>query len=611
MWKYYGAIISLYALIPYSALALSVLPNDTHVNTQSYISQIHLDEAWGYSVGSDAVVVAVIDSGVDTDHPDLKNNLWVNQDEIPQNGIDDDKNGYIDDRNGWNFVEKNNNPNPVFFDYSTEGVSHGTLVAGIIAAQGHNSEGIAGIAWNAKIMPLRALNSRGEGTLDDAAEAVFYAASNGADVINLSFVGSQFNDAFKNALEYAHEKKAVIVAAVGNDSTGIFSDGSGSLDTNPVYPACLTHPFDNSIIGVGAVDAENKKAIFSNFGSQCIDINAPGTNIVSTQVINPPAGTPFSAEYSGFWNGTSFAAPQVAGVAALIKSVNKGYNNNEITAIILDTADSIDEQNPEFENKLGKGLLNARRALKAAVPANVLPADPRDKVLIMQNSKALWVSDTIAASSTASSAFPLKFTFKNTGAITWNKNKLSIKLTDWNGNPIAFTPSTSLYLGTQDILPSQSFEWHHLVKTPTLPGNYKIKVQLLYDGIPLRGGSLYKTVHITSLYSAVITKHTFPLAVLKKWKSVPVTVGIKNNSSQTWYKETAQLSIKNSNGFLYIEKTFSNPQEKVIQPGQTATFIFNVNIQNAPQKKHYFDLLLTTEDTIIIIEGGSRVMRID
>ena len=611
MWKYYGAIISLYALIPYSALALSVLPNDTHVNTQSYISQIHLDEAWGYSVGSDAVVVAVIDSGVDTDHPDLKNNLWVNQDEIPQNGIDDDKNGYIDDRNGWNFVEKNNNPNPVFFDYSTEGVSHGTLVAGIIAAQGHNSEGIAGIAWNAKIMPLRALNSRGEGTLDDAAEAVFYAASNGADVINLSFVGSQFNDAFKNALEYAHEKKAVIVAAVGNDSTGIFSDGSGSLDTNPVYPACLTHPFDNSIIGVGAVDAENKKAIFSNFGSQCIDINAPGTNIVSTQVINPPAGTPFSAEYSGFWNGTSFAAPQVAGVAALIKSVNKGYNNNEITAIILDTADSIDEQNPEFENKLGKGLLNARRALKAAVPANVLPADPRDKVLIMQNSKALWVSDTIAASSTASSAFPLKFTFKNTGAITWNKNKLSIKLTDWNGNPIAFTPSTSLYLGTQDILPSQSFEWHHLVKTPTLPGNYKIKVQLLYDGIPLRGGSLYKTVHITSLYSAVITKHTFPLAVLKKWKSVPVTVGIKNNSSQTWYKETAQLSIKNSNGFLYIEKTFSNPQEKVIQPGQTATFIFNVNIQNAPQKKHYFDLLLTTKDTIVIIEGGSRVMRID
>ena len=611
MWKYYGAIISLYALIPYSALALSVLPNDTHVNTQSYISQIHLDEAWGYSVGSDAVVVAVIDSGVDTDHPDLKNNLWVNQDEIPQNGIDDDKNGYIDDRNGWNFVEKNNNPNPVFFDYSTEGVSHGTLVAGIIAAQGHNSEGIAGIAWNAKIMPLRALNSRGEGTLDDAAEAVFYAASNGADVINLSFVGSQFNDAFKNALEYAHEKKAVIVAAVGNDSTGIFSDGSGSLDTNPVYPACLTHPFDNSIIGVGAVDAENKKAIFSNFGSQCIDINAPGTNIVSTQVINPPAGTPFSAEYSGFWNGTSFAAPQVAGVAALIKSVNKGYNNNEITAIILDTADSIDEQNPEFENKLGKGLLNARRALKAAVPANVLPADPRDKVLIMQNSKALWVSDTIAASSTASSAFPLKFTFKNTRTITLNKNKLSIKLTDWNGNPIAFTPSTSLYLGTQDILPSQSFEWHHLVKTPTLPGNYKIKVQLLYDGIPLRGGSLYKTVHITSLYSAVITKHTFPLAVLKKWKSVPVTVGIKNNSSQTWYKETAKLSIKNSNGFLYIEKTFSNPQEKVIQPGQIATFIFNVNIQNAPQKKHYFDLLLTTKDTIVIIEGGSRVMRID
>src|SRR3989338_9345734 len=126
----------------FTARAFFIVRNDPHFTTQYYTHQIHADEAWGYSVGSKDVVIAVIDAGVDIDHTDLKNQIWINGDEIAGNNIDDDKNGFIDDRNGWNFVENNPDTRPQFNDYTIEGASHGTLVAGIISPTRNNKEGI-------------------------------------------------------------------------------------------------------------------------------------------------------------------------------------------------------------------------------------------------------------------------------------------------------------------------------------------------------------------------------------------------------------------------------------------------------------------------------------
>ena len=208
-------------LAPLTAQALTIVPNDPYFSNQYYIEQTKVDQAWSYSVGSPEVVIAVIDSGIDVDHPDLKDNIWINQGETPNNNIDDDHNGYIDDVYGWNFVENNNDPNPQFSNYSTEGASHGTLVAGIIAASGHNNKGLTGISWNSKIMALRALNSLGEGNIEDAAAAIRYAADNGADVINLSFVGDSEDELLTQAIDEATNAGVLITAAAGNEGINL------------------------------------------------------------------------------------------------------------------------------------------------------------------------------------------------------------------------------------------------------------------------------------------------------------------------------------------------------------------------------------------------------
>ncbi len=480
------------------ARALSVVPNDPHFTTQYYINQIHADEAWGYTVGSKDVVVAVIDAGVDIDHPDLKDNIWVNGDEIAGNGKDDDKNGYVDDKNGWNFVENTPDPRPQFTDYTIEGASHGTIVAGIIAATGNNKEGIAGVGWQTKIMPIRALNSMGEGATEDAIAAIRYAVNNGAHIINMSFVGETRNESFAESIRYAYDRGVLVVAAVGNDAAGSVTRLSGgNLDQQPAYPACFGTEKEQLVIGVGAVDKNNVKTDFSNFGKTCIDLNAPAVDIVGTQARNPDAGSPFTSSYSGFWRGTSFAAPQVAGVAALVKAANPRYSRKEITTVLLDTADSIDIYNaPELKGLLGKGLVNARKAVRASTPATITPRDPIELLILERDNAALWVTDNVTQKAAPSSLMPISVTFKNKGKIAWQPHLISIVLTDFQGNPSLFTPQTISYQSPENILPSQAAPISGLITTPKTTGVYQIIFELRYKGSPVRGGRVYKTITI-------------------------------------------------------------------------------------------------------------------
>ncbi|MDW7771945.1 MAG: S8 family serine peptidase [Desulfobulbaceae bacterium] len=224
-------------------------------------ADIDAPEAWNITTGNGEVVVAVIDSGIDYDHPDLAANIWTNPAEIAGNGIDDDANGYIDDVRGWDFIKNDNAP------VANDARGHGTHVAGIIAAEGDNAAGVAGVSWSAKIMALRFLNAFGMGTTADAILAMEYANSMGADIINNSWGGGGYSQALKDVIDIS---PALVVCAAGNSGT--------DNDVLPHYPASYT---SDNLIAVAATDNTDNLATFSNYGYTAVDVAAPGKGIVS------------------------------------------------------------------------------------------------------------------------------------------------------------------------------------------------------------------------------------------------------------------------------------------------------------------------------------------
>lgn len=339
--------------------------------------------AWDSSVGSSAVVVAIIDNGFDSFHPDLAENVWKNDDEIPANGIDDDKNGYVDDVWGWNFAvedinrdgvfddserQGNNDPRPSVFDINrdnqeAEVVHHGTVVAGIIGASGNNGESGSGINWRVKLMNIKIVGNVGTGELNLLPEAIRYAVDNGAHVINMSMVGS-VDPLVKEAVKYAFDRGVAVVAAAGNDMM--------SLDLTERYPICADAGENEEwILGVSAIRQTHQIAQFSNVGAACVDITAPGVNISSAMRYAPSYG--FSDKYGGGWSGTSFAAPFVSGAAALVKSIQPAWGAKEIYSALLTTVHKTppaDEQ--EYARLFGAGLLQIDKAV--AYAAETAPA---------------------------------------------------------------------------------------------------------------------------------------------------------------------------------------------------------------------------------------------
>ncbi|MDP3900117.1 MAG: S8 family serine peptidase [bacterium] len=351
---------TLIVFTPISAQALQ--PNDTAYSQQWYLQKIGAQQAWDIEYNSSQVIIAVIDTGVDINHPDLRDNIWINKDEIPDNGIDDDKNGYIDDLNGWDFYHNVADPRPKFEDGFTDiGINHGTIVAGIIAAVGNNSFALSGVNWQAQIMPLKTLNDSGQGKVTDVIKSIDYAIDNGARIINLSFVGTQYSDSLAEAIGRAHQAGIIVVAAAGNEN----EQGLGhSLDKDPMYPVCMDGG-SNMIIGVAATDDLDQKAVFSNYGSSCIDIAAPGISIIGLSAYDPQReflGEKFDKYYQGYWSGTSMSAPLVSGSFALLKSINPKLKRSEIINILLSSSDNINRINPQYANLLGAGRLNLKNA---------------------------------------------------------------------------------------------------------------------------------------------------------------------------------------------------------------------------------------------------------
>ncbi len=356
-----SALIGLFLSLPLTALAK--IPNDLRYSDQQLMwEQIKAPAAWDNATGSAQVTVAVIDTGIDVWNDDLRANIWHNLKEIPDNQLDDDNNGFIDDTTGWNFVDQNNDARPSVFDNKddAEAVKHGTLVAGLIGAVGDNGLAGTGLNWQVKIMPLRAIANSGNGIVLNVVQAVDYAIQQKADVISMSFVGDYQDPELKAAFRRAYDLGIVVVAASGNNR----ANQQGDLDQFPQFPVCFDRGDDvNWILGVTSLNVRGGLSRFADYGS-CVDISAPGENIYSTDRYAPQYGYPNN--FSGPYQGTSFAAPLVAGAAALIKSIRPDWSARDIIDNLLQTADPVDALSPSFVGKIGRGRLNLDQAITRA-----------------------------------------------------------------------------------------------------------------------------------------------------------------------------------------------------------------------------------------------------
>lgn len=355
--------------------AAAKIPNDPKYNLQAdFYAQINAPAAWDHTTGSSNVVVAVIDTGVDSTHPDLQKNIWKNQDEVAGNNVDDDRNGFVDDVYGWNFVEDNNDTSISVINESDDSgaIHHGTLLAGLIGEEGNNNLLGAGLNWSVKIMPVRAIDNDGGGILENIARAVNYAVNNGADIISISFVGFTTYPELTAALYNAYKKGVLVVVAAGNSRND--SSGNENLTNVKQYPICLDWDYaENWILGVASVDRNDRLSDFADYGS-CIDVSAPGEHIFSTQKVAPQYG--FTKDFNGAWYGTSFAAPLVAGSAALVKAVRPDWKAKELRDVLLRSADDIDNLNPGFAGQMGYGRLNVGKAVQIAVDSKNAPVPP-------------------------------------------------------------------------------------------------------------------------------------------------------------------------------------------------------------------------------------------
>ena len=302
------------------------------------------EKAWDIQTGSKDVVVAVVDTGVDYTHPDLKNNIWTNAAEANgKAGVDDDANGFIDDIHGYNFVADNGDPK--------DDNGHGSHCSGTIGAEGNNGTGIVGVNWHVSIMAVKFLDQDGGGSLENAVKALDYAIKMKAQVLSNSWGGNGQSDILKDAVGRTQAAGQLFVAAAGNNS------GDNDSDDTAI-PS--TYPYDN-ILSVAAVDNRGQLAYFSNFGAKRVHVAAPGVNVYSTSM---------NGRFETL-TGTSMAAPHVAGIAALLLANEPGLTDLQVKSRIIAAARPLKGLGGKT---VSGGIADAYYTLSGLTP----PADPND-----------------------------------------------------------------------------------------------------------------------------------------------------------------------------------------------------------------------------------------
>ena len=400
------------------------IPNDPSYSSQWHMSKVSAPQGWDICTGSDSVGVAIIDTGVDPGHPDLAGKL------IP----------------GWNFVTASADTRDI--------LGHGTAVAGTAGALSDNGTGVAGLAWPNPIMPLAVVDATNGAAYSSLANAITYAVNRGMRVINISLAGPSYSWTLQNAVNYAWNNGAVVIASAGNDNA-----------STKAYPAACTN-----VIAVGATDATDKRSSFSNYGPW-LTISAPGTNIYTTSN---------GGGYGG-WSGTSFSAPLTAGLAALIFSTNPALDNQQVKEILINSADDLGAVG--FDQYFGYGRINVAKSLVAAQNSVALPDLTPPAVAITSPADGSTVSglvtvaidaaDEVAVSKVevlvdgsviaADSAIPYTFLWDTTG-LPPAIYRLEARATDSAGNH-AVSQSVNVSVSAPDTPPSLTMD---SMTTPTI-----------------------------------------------------------------------------------------------------------------------------------------------
>lgn len=313
------------------------IPNDPSFANQSYLNPVKAPEAWDIIRNASGVIIGIVDTGSDMDHPDLAANFYINTAD-PIDGIDNDNDGYVDNNKGWDLVGlsgtnrvPDNNPT-----VTSDTTMHGVHVSGLASAVSNNGVGIASIAFNAKLLIVKAGADNDGSAIYAGFEGIKYAADHGAKIINCSWGGYSTSSFGLDIVNYAISKDCLIISSAGNDNRSA-----------PSYPAAYP-----GVISVASVDNLDRKSSFSNYGTR-ISISAPGSSIYSTLYNNT----------YGVFSGTSMASPIVASAAALLKAYYPAYKMDQIGSLLVNSADDISAKNPNYTGQLGSGRLNIFRAL--------------------------------------------------------------------------------------------------------------------------------------------------------------------------------------------------------------------------------------------------------
>lgn len=346
-------------------------PNDTSFASLYGMQKISAEAAWDYVIGDSSVVVGVIDTGFDFNHPDLADNIWTNPNEIAGNGIDDDGNGYIDDVHGISAILDNGNP--------SDTDQHGTHVAGTIGAKGNNNLGVVGVNWQTSMVGCSFLGSSG-GTLADAIQCIDYMiglknAGNNVRVLNNSWGGGGFTQTLKDAITAANNADMLFVAAAGNDASDI--------DNGGFYPAGYDVP---NVMAVASTDINDNLSSFSNYGDQLVHLAAPGSGIYSTI---PNSG------YAAL-SGTSMAAPHVAGAAALVLAGNPDLTTAQLKNILINSGETLSSLDGKTISGKRLNVANALIDSGGAGPSFFMEATPT-KAIINQGDSQAYAIDLNAA----------------------------------------------------------------------------------------------------------------------------------------------------------------------------------------------------------------------
>lgn len=534
--------------------------NDTHFSSQSYLDQTKLTTAWDETVGREEVVVAVVDSGVNGTHEDLSGRVLAGIDFVNDRGFSD--NAKSDD-NG-----------------------HGTAVASIIAAKTDNSIGIAGATWYAKILPVKVVNSAGVGTVSNLAGGIVWAADNGARIINLSLGLSNYSQVLEAAVNYAISKKIVLVAAAGNDVGGAI-----------VYPAAF-----DQVIAVGSVNNQDNLSYFSDVGNQ-LDLVAPGEGIIA-------ASNSSNAYTTG--RGTSLAAPQVAGAAALLVAKNPFITASEAQQAMRDSADKLTGMGGlAFTPQLGYGRLNASRLLSSF--------SARDSKI---------TSSTPGLTLRPGDQVDLTVRFENTGGTTWYRegpNSVNLGL----DNPVGrsslligsgwVTPDRPARLDQPQVAPgaSASFTVKMSVPSGIASGVHTESFRLVAEGIGFFGQRFDWQVTIPPAYQAEVVNQS-PYLVMAKGDTKSLEVKFRNTGSSPWQNfgsnpvrlglanPVSRTTLFDPGNWLSADRP-AQMQPAIVYPGQEGTFTFTVKAPTDLESKDYYEYFNLVAENYQFFSDASQV----